>query len=434
MCMTINHKYIELTITHIGKMGDGVGEHDGKAVFVPLTCAGDVVRVEVRKVDGNNIRASLIEVITPSDSRQEPECKHFGTCGGCSLQHLSPQNYGEFKQNILNQVVTELGADESIIAPMISVGKHSRRRAEFKISLNKGNISIGFLGAKTHDIIPLDECHVCDQRIMQILPAAKACFESFKKAGVLSAISITALDNGLDIVITSKSAMRAGDREKLIAFAKDNGVIRLSEQVQQSPPSKVETSRCLYDNDNAFIKFADVEVELPVGAFLQASETAQTTITELVTKHLENCNKVADLYSGCGTYSFALAKQSQHVVAFEGDYSMTSAMHNAIFQSKLEDKISVNTLDLFTTPLTPNELSNFDGVVINPPRNGAMPQIKNIAKSNVQKTVMVSCNPATFKRDAKHLIENGFELTMAVAIDQFYWSNHLEVVGVFGIK
>lgn len=354
------------------------------------------------------------------DNLVTPACEHFGKCGGCSLQNLSATDYKDFKQSILVRLVDEIGADSSVIEPMIEIGAHSRRRAEFKLVVKKREVEIGFYASKSHDIVQLNECPVSDNQLIEILPALKACLQSMKKPSIVKSISLTVLDGGLDCSLTISSPFKQADKDKLISFAKEHNVIRLS-----------DGEHSFYDSGEASISFADISVNLPIGAFLQATVKGQRAITDIVTKHLSECNNIADLYSGCGTYSFPLLATAKHISAFEGDGEMVAAMHNAVLKNNLEGRVLASARDLYTRPLKDYELNRYDGIVINPPRNGALPQIKYIAKSDVAKLVMVSCNPSTFKRDAKELLNNGYEMTSATAIDQFYWTNHLEIVAVF---
>lgn len=426
---------VKLTIDALGGIGDGLARYEGNTVFVPLTCPGDTVNAILHKAGKDHLRATATEIITPSEHRQLPPCRHFGTCGGCSLQHLNSTTYTRFKQNILAHIITELGVAPSVITPMVEVGEKSRRRAEFKIAVNKGVVSLGFYAPKSHDIIALTECPVSDDRLTALLPPLKNCLQSLKKPGMLKAISVTALDSGLDAIIIVRSPLSDSDREKLVSFAKAHNVARLNEHIQthelsHTSPS-AEHSTCLYDGENSAIALGGVQVLLPVGAFLQATHKGQTAITQLVTEHLAGCERIADLYAGCGTYSFELVKHTASVTAYEGTEDMVQAMHNAIIRNNLEGRMTAYTRDLFTRPLNKEELNRFDGVVINPPRNGALPQIKHLITSAARTIVMVSCNPATFKRDAQCLIKGGYRLTRATAIDQFYWSGHLELVACF---
>jgi 23S rRNA (uracil1939-C5)-methyltransferase len=343
------------------------------------------------------------------------------------LQHLGVQSYYNHKQSILVKTIALLGGDPSVVRPIISVGEHSRRRVEFKVAVSKGVVRLGFFGAKSHDVFDLDVCLVGDKRLIALVPDLKACLQSLKKPSSIKAVALTALDNGFYASITCSKPLSPADREKLICYAKNHNFIRLNEQEGNDNA----VPYLLYANGDAVVTLGKYDVKFPAGAFLQATEAGQAAITTLVTASLHQCEHVADLYSGCGTYSFPLIETVRNISAFEGSEDMVSAMHNAITHYGLEGKICVSVRDLFKHPLNNQALSHFDGVVINPPRNGALPQIKHIATSKIPNVVIVSCNPATFKRDAQWLLDSGYRITSATAIDQFYWTNHLEIVASF---
>ena len=235
-------------------------------------------------------------------------------------------------------------------------------------------------------------------------------------------MSLTALESGLDGIITTLKPLKENDQAILLHFAEAEGFSRLSLQ------SEGEGFYCLYDTQQSTIRFGGIEVHLPVGAFLQASAEGEAAITRFILQHLQDCSNIADLYAGCGTYSFPLVQKTGSISAYEGAEELSQAMYNAAINSDLVLQLTTSTRDLFKRPLRSQELDCFDGIVINPPRNGALPQIKNIAKSNVAKVVMVYCNPSTFKRDLSHLIDSGYKVISAQAIDQFIWSDHLETV------
>jgi len=175
----------------------------------------------------------------------------------------------------------------------------------------------------------------------------------------------------------------------------------------------------------------ELKIELPQGAFLQATQAGQDAITNFILQYLAGAKNIADLYSGCGTYTFPIAQSGCRVSAFEGSYDMALALNNTIRQNDMEGLITAHTRDLYKNPVRADELKQFDAIVINPPRNGALPQTQQIAKSGVANVVMISCNPQTFERDAKAMLEAGYKLSKIVPIDQFVWTNHLELAAFF---
>lgn len=435
MKKTLLPRDLNLEITSLGAMGDGIAEHNGKKVFVPFTCSGDIIEATVIRETKKEIRAEMRALVKASPERQEPACKHFGSCGGCCLQHVSEAVYQQLKRRTLESFVSGIGLDTSIIGPMVEIREHSRRRVDVKMTCQADGIAIGFMGKGTHHLVDIEECPVSERALTAIVSQLRACLGTLKNPERVSSVSLTALEKGVDALFKLNTAIETRDKERLITFAKSNRILRLATQLLPPQESRRDTKAgdmvCVYDEDSATIIFGGVEVALPVGAFLQATQAGQDAITELVTEHLEGCNNIADLYSGCGTYSFPLIKQAKSVSAYEGGHDMVRAMSDACIAHGLSGSIQAHARNLFSTPLTAKELNNFDGIVINPPRNGALPQVTAIGESVVRKVVMVSCDPATFKRDAKQLLASGYQLNLIVPIDQFYWSHHLELVAVF---
>ena len=265
---------------------------------------------------------------------------------------------------------------------------------------------------------------VLDKQFVALLPAIRQIVVSCKKPSNIYAIMLTKLKDGIDMVVKVTSALSKQDKENFTSFAQIHDVIRINEYVDGQFYPIIQTNK-------PNVQFGEASVTFPAGGFLQASEIGERSITNLVIDHLQSCNVVADLYSGCGTYSFPLAKKPCRVAAFEGEEVMVHAMVNAIHKAGLDTRVSATIRDLHKNPLSVEELSPFDGVVINPPRVGAKNQIRNIAKSALKKLIMVSCNPVSFETDARFLLGSGFSLRKVTPIDQFYWSSHLELVASF---
>ena len=360
-----------------------------------------------------------------ADNTQTPPCTHYGTCGGCSLQHLSQSAYYSFKKELILNIIDEIGLDNNIVSDVVKIGQHSRRRADFKIEVVKGEIKIGFYAAKSHDVVEINQCPVSENSLVQFLPKLKNILSSLKKPGAVKSVSVTDLDNGLDVIVITKTPLKASDKQKLLNAAKEHNIIRLSEKEDN------KRANCIFDSNMAKVNFSNYEVELPVGAFLQATIKGQNEITHIVKKFANDSKKIADLFSGCGTYSFPLVDKADYIACYEGGYEMVMATNNTANKYGIANKLLAKNRDLFTDPLNDSELNNFDAVVINPPRAGAQNQAKQIAKSTVAKIIMVSCSPSSFKKDAKILLKGGYKLTKVIPIDQFYWSGHLELVAIF---
>ncbi len=416
---------IELTISHLGGMGDGVAYALGKTIMVPFTCPGDYVRAVIDSCGKDFCRATVRVMLAHGPGRQTPPCAHFGACGGCAVQHVAPEPYRRFKRDAALNAVRRLGYPEERVADLVEIGEHARRRVEFKVSVHKGIVSIGLLARRSHRVIDLAMCPVTRSDILALLPAFRKHIADLGKPANINAIHITDTGSGLDVMLTLRVPCTKADQEKTKAFAEKHNLLRLT-----AVCSAGETMRVAERYPVQAI-FGDVRVDLPPRAFLQATEAGQQAITNLIVKYGAGCTSVAELYSGCGTYSFPLAKKGRRIAAYEGDAAMVAAMHNAIRRYGMDDRISIHCRDLMRTPLTAEELKRFDAVVINPPRNGALPQMRQLAKSGVQTIIVVSCNPATFERDAVLLRDSGYDLTKVTPIDQFVWSHHLELVAIF---
>lgn len=407
---------VRLRVTHLAGLGDGVAELGGIPVFVPFTCAGDEVEARITHVSKDSCRAEPVKIIERSTSRREPTCQHFGTCGGCALQHLLPEAYAEFKRSIALRAAEQLGIDRSVVQPLFESGPVSRRRAEVKVVVVNGEVRLGFMAARSHDVVDVPGCRVVEPAILQTMAAWKALLQDMKKPSVFKSIHFTVVNNGLDVHLRMEGKAKPADMEMLRRFAANQPIARLLVDGQTLKAGEPQ------------VDMGGIAVVLPPESFLQATQASQRAMAELVLKHCAGHRVVADLYCGCGTFSLPLAQAGHTVRAFEGGQEAVTALFNATRRGGLD--VTAQVRDLYAQPLT-TELQGVEAVVVNPPRNGALPQCKALVQSEVKKIVMVSCNPATFARDAQALQTGGFRLVELTPVDQFTWSHHLELVGVF---
>lgn len=358
-------------------------------------------------------------------SDQTTLCPYFGHCGGCTLQHLDAVAYAQNKQAILAAVISRLGIDASVMQPLVQVGWRARRRADFKVQTRKGSVQLGYHAAKSHEFVAIDDCPVTSQTITDLIAPIREALSTLKKPGNVLAVHLTATQEGTDLMLSTRSPMSDADCTKLTtSLIGRTSIIRISEQADSVPLRIITSAKPVH------LKLGDVLVSLPPHAFLQATQIAQDAITQFVLRHAGIHKNVIDLYCGCGTYALPLAQNGCHVTACEGSEDMVAALHNAALQHTLA-KLNAQVRDLIKDPVPASELNRFDIAILNPPRNGAGPQVRELAKSNINNIVMVSCNPATFERDAKTLLQSGFVLKEATPIDQFYQTHHLELVAFF---
>ncbi len=360
-----------------------------------------------------------------STELQTPPCAHFGECGGCTLQHLAPDAYVAFKRHYIARMLEFLKVAPQVIKPLLESGAGSRRRAEFTVKVHKGEVSLGFLKNKSHELVDVRQCPVLEPALERFLPTLKGQIVAMRKPSMIARVHLTLLDAGIDMLLSLHAPLKPGDRQGWVEFSQASPIVRLAVRHGEDYPL------ILHDTEQAVIHHGGVAVTLPAGAFCQASAAAEGMMKTLVSEALRNCSSVIDLYAGCGTFSFPLAAGGRRVTAVEGSQEMISAMYNAMCAAGLERYMTAETRDLFFSPVPAAQLAAYEGIVINPPRNGALPQVKQIAASGVERVVMVSCNPATFQRDADCLLQAGYRLAELTPVDQFTWSRHLELVAVF---
>jgi 23S rRNA (uracil1939-C5)-methyltransferase len=403
---------VRLTIDSLGAQGDGVAQTERGPVFVPFTLPGEVVNAAVERD-----RATLMAVLEPSPLRVAPPCRHFGDCGGCSLQHLEDESYRAFKHE---RVAAPLRRDRIEIEPAAvrPCPPDSRRRVVLSARRAEARIILGYHRMQSADIIDIAECRIALPSIVAALPMLRDLAALVTQTAKPFHISVTATSTGLDVAFADSGKLPDGVRRIAANFALREKLARLSVD-----------GEIIVEPQKPVIHFGDVAVTPPPGSFLQAVKSAEETMVGLVTGHLAKAKRVADLFAGSGAFSLRLARNSE-VHAVEGDAAALAALDRGFrFGSGLK-RVTQEKRDLFRRPLTFKELNAFDGVVFDPPRAGAEDQSKQIARSDVPLIAAVSCNPTTLARDLRILIDGGYALKSATPVDQFLWSPHVEAVAL----
>lgn len=407
---------VELTIQRLGAQGDGVAEADtpGRPVFVPFTLAGERV---LAKVEGE--RGKLLELLTSSPERVTPECRHFGTCGGCSVQHLAPATYEEWKRELVVAAFRSRGIDANV-APLQRPHGKRRRAVMSAIRRESGAIALGFHAAASHDLIDLDECTVLAPQIVSLLPALRELLALVIPRRAEARATVTLTNAGLDVALEGvERELTPAIRTELARRSVELGLARLAigrdVVVQTLPPQ---------------LKFGAADVEISPGVFVQAVAEAEQGIAKEIMAAVGKAKSVADLFSGAGAFTFPLAARAK-VSAFDGDKSAIAALQSAVRNVQGLKPVTARVRDLFREPLSALELNEHEAIVFDPPRAGAEMQSQRIAKSKVKTVVAVSCNPATLARDARILLDGGYKLGSVTPVDQFTYSAHVEVVAVF---
>ena len=404
---------LEVRIERLGAQGDGVAEGPDGALFVPFTLPGELVKVEAKSGDGH---AEPLAILEPSPERVAPVCQYFGTCGGCALQHMQARAYLAWKREL---VVAALGSRglEAPVEEVRAVPLASRRRAAFALGRGEKGIAFGYRSARSHAIVDIAACPVLSPGIAERLPKLKSALAPLLGSKREARITVTAAEQGLDIVVE-------GIRPSPALFAR----------LATAAPS-FGAARITLDGESLALRgtptaaLSGVEVSLPPGAFLQASREAEQVLVSLVKESAGRAKHIADLFAGVGTFTFALAGTAA-VDAFEEDEEAIAALAGAARATPKLKPVRTHSRDLFRAPLTAREFACYDAVVLDPPRAGAKAQAEALAGSKVPKIVMVSCNPGTCARDLRILVDGGYRITSVVPVDQFLFSPHVELVVV----
>lgn len=404
-----------LSISRLGHRGDGIAETPAGPVYVPYALPGETVTVE--QVAGHPDRRHLLRVETASAERIAPVCPHFGVCGGCAVQHWTEARYRVWKRDLVVNVLTQAGLAPPV-DDMVDAHGVGRRRAVFHARRDTHDIlRVGFAALRAHDVVAIDHCPILAPALSGALAAAWAIAEALKPAAKPLDIQATATAQGLDIDVRGSGPLapvRVSDLVRLAETLKLARLTRHGELVAQRATPTITIGRAT--------------VALPPGAFLQATAEGEAALARLVASHVGEAKAVADLFCGVGPFALRLAERAR-VTAADADALAIAALGRASAPGlKL---IMAQVRDLFRRPLAAGELKGFGAVVFDPPRQGAETQARALAASAVPVVVGVSCNPATFARDAKIMVAGGYRLTRVTPIDQFRYSAHVELVARF---
>jgi 23S rRNA (uracil1939-C5)-methyltransferase len=410
-----------LVIDHVGHRGDGVAFADGESVYVPYALGGETV--EVAAVPGHHPdRRRLLQVERASPERVTPFCPHFGTCGGCAIQHWETERYRAWKC----EIVIETLAQAKLICdvfPLIDAHGLGRRRITLHARMGTHDVlKVGFAAANSHDIIPVDRCPILDRGLSGALDAGWAVAEPLISIGKPLDIQITTTDSGLDIDVRGSGPLPAPMIATLSRVAEQHRLARLTRHgelvLMRTPPT---------------ITIGTAQVTLPPGSFLQATVAGEETLAALVAGHCQRAKHIADLFCGVGPFALRLAAKAR-IAAFDNDEGAVTALQRAATSTSGLKPVKAAARDLFRRPLMPQELRDYDAVVFDPPRQGAQAQVLQLAASKIPVVVAVSCNAATFARDARILIDGGYRLEGVTPVDQFRHTPHVELVARFVLK
>jgi len=391
-----------LTIARMGRRGEAIAEGEDGQIYVPFALPAEVIKAEV---EGE--RGTLREIVTASPERIAPFCKHFGLCGGCLLQHWDKAAYRAWKRSLVETALKRAGLDAEI-GELTDAGGEGRRR----VTIHARKAGAGFMQLRSHLLHDIDMCPILVPALAPAFDIGRAVFAA---AGD-SDVAVTASETGLDVMV---KAARRTDSKRMGPLAERFDLARIA--LNGEP---------IIERRAPIVTIGKAQVKLPVASFLQATAAGECVLADLVTAALGRAKQVADLFCGIGPFALRIAEKAR-VLAVDTDRAGLAALSDAVRRTQGLKPIETQRRDLFREPLTARELNGFDAVVFDPPRAGAESQARELAKSAVKRIVGVSCDATTFARDATILATGGYRLASVTPVDQFLWSPHVEIVGVF---
>ena len=384
-----------------------------------------IVRIAARG-DGVSASGKHVAFAVPGDAllddgtiergpgHQVPPCRHFPVCGGCQLQHLTDAAYADYCASRIIGALAQHGIETDVRPPYLSPPR-TRRRATLRALKAGGGVQLGFNEAGTNRIVDLRECHILDPRLFAMLKPLRGLLATILPPKRSGDVQLTLADQGIDVGLKGVAVEGYEAAVALTDFAEQHRLARLSIDDGIGPETRFEPQPVT-------IMLSGKPVAFPSGAFLQATADGEATLVEAVTEAVDGAARPIDLFAGLGTFALSLG----------GKVAAAEAARDAILSLKsAAPRIEIQHRDLYRRPINRTELAAFDAVILDPPRSGAQDQAREIAASTVPRVAYVSCNPATFARDAEILIGGGYRLLWVRPVGQFRWSTHVELAAAF---
>jgi 23S rRNA (uracil1939-C5)-methyltransferase len=384
-------------------------------LIVRIAARGDGVTATGRHVPFGVPGDALLDdgALAFGPHHQAPPCRHFPECGGCQLQHADDAAYRQYLVSRVETALAQHALTTDIREPHLSP-PNSRRRATLKAMRVGQGVVIGFNAAKSHRIVDMRECHILRPELFALVQPLRELLATLLKPKALAEVQLTLVDQGADVVLKGVSADGLHAIESLTAFAMAKKLARLGVDQGLGPET-------VYEPEPATVSLAGVPVGFPIGGFLQATVDGEAVLVEQVREAVGEAGRIADLFAGLGTFALAVC----------ATYAAEASRDAAAMLKRAAPGMAVEHRDLYRRPLDTSELEAFRAVILDPPRAGAEEQVRALAQSSVERIAYVSCNPATFARDASTLTDGGYRLLWVKPVGQFRWSTHVELAACF---
>ncbi|MEK0084684.1 class I SAM-dependent RNA methyltransferase [Benzoatithermus flavus] len=412
----------EIVIAGLGAAGDGIADTPEGRIYLPRAVPGERWRVRLVERLAEGWRAEPVRCLEPCE-RAEPVCPHFGRCGGCRLQHLPPALYVAHKQRRIVEALARRGLPGEVVDKPRLTPSGSRRRLRLGLARERGRLILGFRARGSHRLEPVSACPIACPELAAALPALAVRLEEALATPLPEEVSLTFTEAGIDLLVHAARGPLPAERERLPQLAAALDLARVAWTAGESGAEPLVVRR------QPWVRFGEVRVTLPPGAFLQATAFGEAALQAAVVEWSEGARRAVDLFAGVGTLTLALAPRLKNIRAVEGDAAAAEALRRAAGAARLGG-VTVETRDLVRRPLGPAELEGCDLAVLDPPRAGALEQARALAASGVPKVVYVSCHPESFARDARILADAGFVLREVRPVDQFLFAAEIELAAL----
>jgi 23S rRNA (uracil1939-C5)-methyltransferase len=411
---------VELTVERLGAGGDGVARLGGRTVFLPLSLPGERWRARLGELRRDTARAVPLERLA-GPPREPPVCPHFGSCGGCALQHLDRAAYARFKCERITAALARVGLGDVPLEPMQSSPLASRRRLRLAWKRTGGKPRLGFRERRGHGLVPITVCPIARPGLAALIAPLRERLAGIAALEGEGELQLTLSETGIDALLDLPRAPDLADREALAGLAGELDLARLAISLD-GVPEPVAVRR------PPVMRFGEVAVELPPGAFLQATVEGERALQAAAAEWLPEGGGLADLFAGLGTLTLPLLREGRRLMLVESSPVACRALRRIVAPA---GAVTVLQRDLVRAPLSPGELAAFAAIVLDPPKAGAAAQCAELAAATVPRIVYASCNPASFARDARTLVDGGYALEALRPVDQFLFSPEIELVARF---
>jgi 23S rRNA (uracil1939-C5)-methyltransferase len=432
--MSIENK---VTIESLDQEGRGVAHFDGKVIFIEGALTGEVVSYSSYRKKPAFEQAQVMKIFKTSSMRVQPKCKHFGVCGGCSMQHLDARAQVAVKQRILEDGLRHIGkVKPETILPAIygeAWGYRERARISVKYVIKKSKMLVGFHEKRSSYVADMQSCEILAPKIAKLLPLLADLISGLSIRDKLPQIEVAVGEQVDALVLRVMEAPSRADEDALRAFA---DVHHIQFWLQSKGPETIVPFHPL-DAPELSYSLPEFNVTMPFAPseFTQVNSALNRVMISRALRLLDPQpnERIADLFCGLGNFTLPIARSGAQVLGIEGSDALVKRAQQNAASNGLQGNTEFMAMNLFEmTEEGFAKLGHFDKLLIDPPRDGAFELVKSLGGDNTPKRIVyVSCNPATLARDAAELVQRGYVLKSAGVMNMFPHTSHVESIAVF---